>query len=673
MAKCFALLMISLIFLVSCAQQDRPTENAIQPPARQQIEQQPETEENIQVPPEQTLPPPQPVRQQQQSWQPGGIAIQGTYADAEIAELGDGNYRMYYSIEPEVPGNKLEVFSATSTDGTNWVKEDGIRKEFATFPDVVKLPDGRFRMYFQNAGVIKSATSHDGLTWVDDPGVRIDKDEPGFILENVGAQGTIRLEDGTYIMLYRGTIDEPYRTAEKIPNKDTHIYFRATSKDGLDFEKKGLAIDSRNEVLLGAADGAEWVKWDQTSEKVELRIYFWSYAGVYHAIYQEGLFSEPVFDFTNKEDNMAKFPPNPPSDPTFAKIKGKWLMYYGQHTKGIYYATFETQETQMADKAAPAAQGASTGIPESIESNCIGFLVGIPSEVRTILLTGAGWARPHPGPFVWDHVEPQQGNFNFEATDDYVKNAQDNNIAMLATVWPYSVWDQSACHGSECQVSSDDQFLKPLEQLPKSRCAPCSLDSYDRFLTKIVERYDGDGIDDMPGLRIPVKYWEILNEPEMNEPDLTFYKGTQEEYVGILKNSNKAVKTACADCKIVQGGAAGIRSGMLSYWGKIFDLGGAAYFDIANIHYINSGDLNSLNVKDFKNLMQEKNVVKPIWVTEAEYSSESQIETSVNGALNAGASKIFFTRFIVGQRSPPPPGQYSAIYEKITELCPKIS
>ncbi len=279
----------------------------------------------------------QTTQQQQTNWQTGGVAIAGTYADAEIVSLENGNYRMYYSIEPEVTGNKLEVYSATSSDGISWKKEDGTRKEFATFPDVIKLPDGRWRMYFQNDGVIKSAISTDGLSWIDESGTRIDKTETGFDLENVGAQGTIRLDDGTYIMVYRGTIDGMYQTTDKVPNEDTHVYFWATSKDGLMFEKKGLAIDSRNEILLGAADGAEWVRWDDG----ELRIYFWSYAGIYHVIYRDGIFSDPTFDFTVNQNKMVKFSPDPPADPTLAKINGKWFMYYGQHTKGIYYATYE--------------------------------------------------------------------------------------------------------------------------------------------------------------------------------------------------------------------------------------------------------------------------------------------------------------------------------------------
>src|SRR3989344_7186129 len=85
--------------------------------------------------------------QSSKAWQSGGQAVAGNYADADAVNLGGGKYRLYYSIEPEVTGNKLEVYSATSSDGIKWLEEPGTRKTMATFPDVVKLSDGRYRMY----------------------------------------------------------------------------------------------------------------------------------------------------------------------------------------------------------------------------------------------------------------------------------------------------------------------------------------------------------------------------------------------------------------------------------------------------------------------------------------------------------------------------------------------
>ncbi len=308
-------------------------------------------------------------------------------------------------------------------------------------------------------------------------------------------------------------------------------------------------------------------------------------------------------------------------------------------------------------------------IPDAIENNRIGFLVGAPHETAFIAEIGGGWARPHPGPFAWQWLEPVKGEFDFRRTDRWVEAAQASNIALLATVWPYADWDQEKRRGANCEVSAADEFYprRAGDGIPVSRCAPYSMDDYKNFLTRLVERYDGDGVDDMPGLTLPVKYWEILNEPAMREPHLTFYKGTAREYVDLLKASREAVMSASSSCKVVQGGAAGNMPHMLNFWGEVFDLGGGGYFDIANIHFINHGDLETLNVEDFKKLMRTKGVNKPIWVTEAGYDSEGDIERSAKGAFNAGAEKIFFTQFEIGTYGPPKQGSYSKVYDNLVE------
>ena len=270
-------------------------------------------------------------------WKEGGVAIAGKYADAEVVDLGNGNYRIYYSAEPETPNFNGQIYTATSTDGVTWTAGVEI-KQGATFPDVVKLPDNRWRMYYQQNQVIKSAISADGLSFTDEPGTRIDKTETGFTIDNMAASSTALLSDGTFLMVYRGLINVLYSTTEKLPNQTTQLFFYATSTDGLTWQKKGLALDSRNETLLGFSDGAELVQWDDD----KIRLYFWSYKGVYHTTYENGLFvSTPTFDFTNSTNPNVAFSENPPGDPTLMKINNIWYMYYGQHTKGIYYATLQ--------------------------------------------------------------------------------------------------------------------------------------------------------------------------------------------------------------------------------------------------------------------------------------------------------------------------------------------
>jgi uncharacterized protein (UPF0333 family) len=273
------------------------------------------------------------------SWQKGGIAVEGKYADADIVSVDSKTWRLYYAVQPEVQGNNFEVYSSTSTDGITWKQEPGTRKTMATFPEVIKLKDGRYRMYYQSASVIKSAISTDGLSFSDESGTRIDKANPDNLeFDNVAAPTIIQQDDGTFIMVYRGTINERY--AENTPNPTTQLLLWATSTDGLSFTKKGLAIDSRSESLDGQLDGPDIVKWDDG----KYHVFMTSYTGVYESMLDSNKFSTPNLAYAGeaKQTSMG-FMGAPPGDPTTAKINGTWYMYYGAtgSGSGIYYATLK--------------------------------------------------------------------------------------------------------------------------------------------------------------------------------------------------------------------------------------------------------------------------------------------------------------------------------------------
>lgn len=271
------------------------------------------------------------------SWTETGVVITGRYADADIVDLGNGKFRMYYSAEPEVPGFMGQVYSSISSDGINWIQEEGTRITSATFPSVIKPEDGTYRMYFQEQRAIKSAKSADGLVWEAEQGTRIDAtNTTGLTLAGVLAPTVIKTGN-EYLMVYAGAINKPYEK-EKVPNKETHPLLWATSKDGLTFEKKGIALDSRNEIFKGWMDGPELVVWDDGA----IRLYFWGYGGVYLSVFEKGNFSEPKFVFFGPNyDEKVLFSPSPPGDPTLAKINNVWNMYYGYHEKGIYRAVLK--------------------------------------------------------------------------------------------------------------------------------------------------------------------------------------------------------------------------------------------------------------------------------------------------------------------------------------------
>ena len=240
------------------------------------------------------------------------------------------------------------------------------------------------------------------------------------------------------------------------------------------------------------------------------------------------------------------------------------------------------------------------------------------------------WVRPHPGPFVWNKIEKKQGVFSWEEADQYVLYAQNHNQKTIATIWPYANWDQKSCKRRKGRSPFGKKFSKYLSK-------PCSMDNYKIFLTKLVDRYDGDGKNDMPGLAIPIMHWEIMNEPEFR----MFFRGTEDEFVEIFNVSSKLIRSKQKNSVIIMAGAAGMFPENKRFWKsalpKIKD-----HFDIANIHHISTPDGNcdrEFWVDEFSDLLKSLNINKPIWVTEAMTGKCRVIPTYIK-AFASGAEII---------------------------------
>ena len=237
------------------------------------------------------------------------------------------------------------------------------------------------------------------------------------------------------------------------------------------------------------------------------------------------------------------------------------------------------------------------------------------------------WVRPHPGPFVWNNIEKEKGIFSWDKADEYVIYAQNHNQNTIATIWPYSNREQKSCKRKKGRSPFGKRFAKYLSK-------PCSMESYEIFLLALVDRYDGDGINDMPNLTKPIIHWEIMNEPEFR----MFFKGTEDEFVEIFNFSSKLIKSKQENAVILMAGAAGMFPESKKFWKsalpKIKD-----HFDIANMHHITPPDGKcdkDFWVGEFSQLLQSLNIDKPIWVTEAMIGKckviSSYINTFVSGA-----------------------------------------
>ncbi len=60
---------------------------------------------------------------------------------------------------------------------------------------------------------------------------------------------------------------------------------------------------------------------------------------------------------------------------------------------------------------------------------------------------------------------------------------------------------------------------------------------YVKFVQETVERYDGDGIKDLPGLKSPIKYWQVGNEPVLRPLPENREDENVETVLGNLKKS----------------------------------------------------------------------------------------------------------------------------------------
>jgi hypothetical protein len=253
------------------------------------------------------------------------------------------------------------------------------------------------------------------------------------------------------------------------------------------------------------------------------------------------------------------------------------------------------------------------------------------TEMRDERMRGkdSQWVRPHPGPFIWNHIEKEKGKFTWEEADKYVVYAQEHNQTILATIWPHANWEQKSCKRKKARSPFGKKFTKYLSK-------PCSMDDYKNFLLQLVDRYDGDGVNDMPGLTKPIKYWDIMNEPEFK----MFFKGSKEDFVEIFNFSSKIIKGKQKEAVIVMAGAAGMFPENKKFWKyalpKIKD-----NFDIANIHHISTPDGKcdkELWVDEFAALLKSVDVDKPIWLTEA-MTCGPPVKAWINAFLN-GAELI---------------------------------
>jgi len=140
---------------------------------------------------------------------------------------------------------------------------------------------------------------------------------------------------------------------------------------------------------------------------------------------------------------------------------------------------------------------------------------------------GLAVAKPLPEQIAWDKMQPTRAAaIDFAQLDNFVSAFQGAGFSeLILALKSNSAW-ASRAYGP---------LVHP-DPAPK----PEFVDDYEAWISAVVERYDGDGDDDMPGLGRPVRYYEIGSEFSSYEPEPV------DEYLAMLERAYSAAHRSFA-------------------------------------------------------------------------------------------------------------------------------
>lgn len=226
--------------------------------------------------------------------------------------------------------------------------------------------------------------------------------------------------------------------------------------------------------------------------------------------------------------------------------------------------------------------------------------------------------------------KPGYGNNGFNhATDIGVKWAREGIYALWFLIQPdlaKQEYDFSLHDGQWRNVPKGMNILAniapqgPIDEgyaLPGSYL-PVDAAKYIAFVKATVERYDGDGINDMPGLQNPIKYWQVGNEPSVHRA---------RDFAELQRITYTAIKEACPDCTVLIAGVAGMPptakylADFNLHYKPILDALGGKYVDVMDFHWYGNatGDYRGASdaYRHIRSVLDADGFSPiPMWITE---------------------------------------------------------
>lgn len=140
----------------------------------------------------------------------------------------------------------------------------------------------------------------------------------------------------------------------------------------------------------------------------------------------------------------------------------------------------------------------------------------------------------------WYHLQPTSGPINFTRLDQIVKRFGKAGIETVVTLRCNSTW---------ATVNACDVKRRAFEN---HSSPPKNMQVWKDYVKAVVERYDGDGRNDVPGLSIPVKHWQCENEV------IVQWEGTQQQLFDLVRAFDEAVEEADIEAKVISPAISGL-------------------------------------------------------------------------------------------------------------------
>lgn len=283
----------------------------------------------------------------------------------------------------------------------------------------------------------------------------------------------------------------------------------------------------------------------------------------------------------------------------------------------------------IVPSAAPLLHAQETlACPPSREANRYGvveqlgwtFLYRSEDTLRQTLAllqeAGIGWVRLN---WTWKDMQRTPGPFTYDRFDLVAALAAEYDIELVPILMSVPPWSSTA---------PDELKAERGDLAPVDRYRPADLNDWLTYTQNVVERYDGDGVDDAPGSP-RIHYWEVWNEQNIS----LFWPPAVDvnEYVELLRQTHTTIRAADPTAIIGLGGLAGngVRNDGRGYLQALYAANAASYFDVVSIHlYLHPTEdtLDELiqSVEATRRVMDENgDDAKPLWLTEIGWSDAS--------------------------------------------------